>query len=738
MLHVIKYRKVSRPSSLGPLAAKSWGQFNYGMRVLEARLGIIKMITTLTASVVFFALMPMFLTVYAVIKIWRSLVRAWVLRRLTGVQELTGVTLNSALDSTQAPATSTLLLCLKGEVSVQHIQDCIKKDIVGQLDEKGQLHYPNFRRQLVEVMGYYAWRDFPEFTIKNHVVEAARLYRGRSLTERNIQEYISELMSSPIPNSLPPWQIQVVVTHGPEPQTWIMARAHHHLAAQISLPSLFKTAIPDPWQRPTARSQNVLTAPASLRRLGRASKIWIRSVLSESATYFTVVKNTVRKSVSAFNNDVRDEMKQASQSKENPFSKKIVLLFLSIVNVLWNHFLFVFKTWLGMNINDKLTKNNAIKMISSCILNIFIYLYWLIYNLAILPWTLTNWTLYAYAWILLIWNSEQLDLLLKASVEVYWLVRAFVSLPRLLLEEAFSLKEPPVSLGWTGRKRTFSSSVNGSGLIASWSDDVPLSTAHGVKGATGATMSEVLLTATSGALRDYFRNTGLPVPDTLNCTVPVFSQREADMKGKAKTNPGLVSLAFPTGATDAQAALRSVRSTMNKVRRYPEKHLAQVWFLKNIVDFIPKKLLSKTLKMLTGRYPVLLTKLVGPKTPVQFWDHDLINIYYWRPPQAHAALSMCITSYCGRANLGVLGNRHVVSSTSILTQAFVTHLNELAVDNGVKLERINNRKISRCWSRSWSHNSSPGSTPPASPSPTPPSTPTHTRTRRPSTPVQLL
>lgn len=48
-------------------------------------------------------------------------------------------------------------------------------------------------------------------------------------------------------------------------------------------------------------------------------------------------------------------------------------------------------------------------------------------------------------------------------------------------------------------------------------------------------------------------------------------------------------------------------------------------------------------------------------------------------------LSVCVTSYRGQALLGVVADGRVVPSVASLPQAFVTHLNELAVEVGVRL-----------------------------------------------------
>lgn len=330
------------------------------------------------------------------------------------------------------------------------------------------------------------------------------------------------------------------------------------------------------------------------------------------------------------------------------------------------------------------------------------------------PWTIWELVKTLRSYIKKLLSSKEYNIVKNAFVEIYWMTRAFVTLPRLILEEALSIHGVTPLMGWVGRRqRTLSSRGLGrtGGMALAWSDPVPLLTAKGVRGATGATISEILMTACSGAVRDYLRVTGLPVPDEVCCTVPVYSQHRAKSREETES-PGLVTLALPTGASDASSALEIVRKSMEKIRKYPERYLASVWLIRNVVYFLPESLLGAAFRALSVRYPVAMSNLAGPSKSTSIWGFDLLNIFYWRPPQSGSVLSVCVTSYEGRAHLGVLVDGRIVPNAATLPQAFVTHLNELAVDTGVRLVR-------QC-SRSWSRGSSPGNTP----SPTPPPTPT--------------
>lgn len=52
--------------------------------------------------------------------------------------------------------------------------------------------------------------NFRLFDIENHINVCPSNYRGRSVTESNIQDYISNIVSKYLPVGLPPWQICVI------------------------------------------------------------------------------------------------------------------------------------------------------------------------------------------------------------------------------------------------------------------------------------------------------------------------------------------------------------------------------------------------------------------------------------------------------------------------------------------------------------------------------------------------
>lgn len=457
----------------------------------------------------------------------------------------------------------------------------------------------------------------------------------------SLQEYVSEVISQPLPEDLPPWQVTLIATcdigGSDDGETWVVARAHHLLASRLTLPDILITAYPDPWRHPANRSLTLLAAPAATRRfidtscaMATAAAVKVRKVCRQ--WWCKQRRRLVVPSFTLIEETLQATRKVAPEDLPAPLARFMAAL-LTIAIILWG------KLRYSLNLLWTVWKKywnvwSAIHLCLSCAA--WALRLWLRCTvwMFLLPWKIQAWGHSLCRWISEVCAREEIGIMVDAVIEVYWMVRAFVTLPRLVLEEALSVRGAMPLMGWVGRRqRTLTSRGMGrkGGVAVAWSDPVPLSTARGVRGATGATLSEVLLTASSGAVRDYLRVMGLPVPDEVCCTVPVSSQRWAESRGVAQT-PGLVTLALPTGAPDSTSALHAVRESMEKIRDYPERYLASVWLMRNVAYFLPESLLGSVFRALSVRYPVLMSNLAGPSQPITVWGHDLLNIFYWRPP----------------------------------------------------------------------------------------------------------
>lgn len=447
------------------------------------------------------------------------------------------------------------------------------------------------------------------------------------------------MVSQPLPKDLPPWHVTLIMTCDGgscgEGETWVVARAHHLLESSLSLPDLLVEAYPDPWLEPASRGLSLLTAPAATTRLAHAV---VKGVTQAAAKIHSACMLRGRRLLNSILLPVISLLEEAAQvsRKMGPdaFPEGTSAVYFTTV---MTKRVKASASMVWADASQNLKQFSVRRAAFFCAVWT-LRLWWrCVVLVVLLPLNLVRWYLELVRVARRVAASEEFSLVVEAVVEMYWMVRAFFSLPRLVLE-AVSVRGDTPLMGWPGHhhKRQLSRRSSGrlpqGGVTVAWSDPVPLSTVRGVRGATGATLGEVLLTASAGAVRDYFRVMGLPLPEEVSCTVPVYSQRWAESRAAEVNSPGLVTLALPTGAAEAPTALRLLRQSIKKIRNYPERYLASVWLMRNVAYFLPVSMLGAVFRALSSRYPIFMSNLAGPQEPVSLWGHDLVNVFHWRPP----------------------------------------------------------------------------------------------------------
>lgn len=134
-------------------------------------------------------------------------------------------TIRSLLDTHRNQGITSVLLSVKGKAQLEavrrHLQEIIKRR-----DKLGNLVFPRLRHCLVARCGSYAWQR-RKFDLDQNVILAPMFYKGRSVTEYNIQEYVSEIVSKYLPHGVSPWQIIVIPSS--EDHHYILVKVHHVL-----------------------------------------------------------------------------------------------------------------------------------------------------------------------------------------------------------------------------------------------------------------------------------------------------------------------------------------------------------------------------------------------------------------------------------------------------------------------------------------------------------------------------
>lgn len=99
-----------------------------------------------------------------------------------------------------------------GEIQGDAIRIKFLENVIEKRDKQGNICYPKLKLKLTTCWGTYAWIKNSAFNVDDHLIFAPTSFRGRLITEANIQEYISNIVSKYLPSDVPQWQMFVIPT----------------------------------------------------------------------------------------------------------------------------------------------------------------------------------------------------------------------------------------------------------------------------------------------------------------------------------------------------------------------------------------------------------------------------------------------------------------------------------------------------------------------------------------------
>ncbi|XP_031846283.2 uncharacterized protein LOC116432919 isoform X2 [Nomia melanderi] len=535
--------------------------------------------------------------------------------------------------------------------------------------------------------GLYVWKDIDGFSVDNHLLNSPCSFRGRPITESNIQEYVSDLTSKFFPSGQPPWQVHVIncFIRGEECQVCLI-RAHHlllrqeHLILADFLPLKYSA---ENWTCQEAESpfMNLYAQPSALPKLYQKltesfTNYWNEflynndpnerpEILKKQIGIFQCTKIGIIVLVCSLKEAIRRYQKgemsgvfnilstlQKEASKRN-FGFKVIfralLKSMNPVNAFFDAILWFWYLTVIITLKTPILFVTELKALRSRHKHHY-------------PDTLTA----------MLWYY--LPLMLQAAMEVLSIFWITIKAPKMILEELF-LKHPQ-----TNRLQT--TSPCGRKVVA-WSDEVELEVLRKISNITGATEAEILLTATVDALKEYFRHSNVRIPDDVLATGKFVRQRAIFVQNhEAK---GILCLALPTRTPLLEDDLVEILQVIRKNVREARAKQRAIYAITAaeasnglISSCLPSLLLKVMLNQLTRRYSLSLTHVDG-----DLLVEGVETVMYWRPPQGNCNMSITLHRYGTAIRMGVMGDALIGPEHSIITRTFPKSVENLADVVGV-------------------------------------------------------
>nr|XP_024216399.1 uncharacterized protein LOC106678814 isoform X3 [Halyomorpha halys] len=625
------------------------------------------------------SLVPWISVTYLMMRGMRHSWIRWLEGKYPGLEFIVKTTARTAVDTPRNQGLICLLLSVQGNCQIQLIKNRVKEDIL-ERRKGGQLVFPHLRARLTSRWGNYAWMkgSEKEFCLDDHILLAPTTFKGRPISNLNIQDMTSDLIAKMLPGEIPPWQISVITGID---KSYLLVRLHHLYMSEEGLSLADILSIKQTTWESSPVLDGVFRPPVVIPRVYAAlsestSNMWneilaqydpavkpevLKHPTLRSTFYLAliVIISTIKSSLSSSTVSLTETFKTELYKRSFTLS----LISNSIYNILslntvLEMILMFFKLPLEAIKLPIRTMNivfDTPKHLLNLTISLFpdassttdvkeIYLYWLYLAHYVLQ-------------------------------ELVYLFKVFYQAPRVLFEELF-LPETPANvhqlqtLSVCGRK------------VVSWSEPIPKDVIKQIAYASGSTESEIMLSALAASLRGYFEEAGFSLPDSVMTTCHFTKKGEIPGPGSG----GFLCLPLPLRASNINESLEEMKKSL-----FRSKKSQTVFYLASergldsslLIGLLPTLFAKAALYMLSRRYAVSVSLVEGTPDCTLLWGQHVDELMYWRPAQANVCLSITLICYSDSVTLGVMADAQLSPHHSDLPAYFPKYLRNLASSHGI-------------------------------------------------------
>jgi len=216
--------------------------------------------------------------------------------------------------------------------------------------------------------------------------------------------------------------------------------------------------------------------------------------------------------------------------------------------------------------------------------------------------------------------------------------------------------------------------------------DVPFEDVKAIKHAFGATVNDVVLTASTASLRAWLMAHG-GLPDRpLVATVPVAVRHEGDQAGNRVS---MIRVHLPIQIADPVERLRTISEETNRLKRRHRsggggdvlKNFADVltnvtvpWMLTHAMSLFSSQHLADRLPPL---WNLVISNIAGPPAPLYTTGAKLTHLFPLGPVQQGSGLNITVMSAIDRLCFGALACSDLVPDVEDIGAGFVTEIETL-------------------------------------------------------------
>ena len=206
-----------------------------------------------------------------------------------------------------------------------------------------------------------------------------------------------------------------------------------------------------------------------------------------------------------------------------------------------------------------------------------------------------------------------------------------------------------------------------------WSRPLPLKDVKKIKKVTHTTVNDVLVSAMTGAVRNYLVEKGIE-PEDFRAVIPVNMRKPQEMQ-QMGNKFGLVFLSLPVSIADPMARLVEVNRRMTALKDSAEAFVSLN--ILNVMGFSTSEIQSLILKIFASKATTVFTNVPGPPMPLFLAGSEIDNMMFWVPQSGRLGIGISILSYAGKVYLGVATDAGLVPDPNEIIDGFYPEFEKL-------------------------------------------------------------
>jgi WS/DGAT/MGAT family acyltransferase len=214
---------------------------------------------------------------------------------------------------------------------------------------------------------------------------------------------------------------------------------------------------------------------------------------------------------------------------------------------------------------------------------------------------------------------------------------------------------------------------------AGWTDEIDLDRIKEIKREHDATVNDVLLAVTAGALRRVLEGRGEDTAGLeLRCTAPVNLTPMANRDEQLGNGFGLAFLPLPVGTRDLDERIRTVRDRTGIRKIGIEAFL--MYRLLRIGGRVPEVVQEGVMSFFENRSTAIVTNVPGPMETIELAGAEVTDLVFWVPQAIDQGIGISLLTYDNSVRVGVAADANLLSDAAELSTAFEREVEALEAE----------------------------------------------------------